>query len=313
MKTNRLTSTNARIVLAFSLLSGMLFILSTVVLLSLARIETTVTMLLANTVPRLSYIGSLRENAGLLQTLTLRHILTEDPASKAQLEYMLGTTKETVARLLQLKQQLSLSNQGLQLSAALQEQYGAYTVLIDKIIALSRDGQEAEAKRQHRGLLLAKYAQYQSLLDDLETYITAEAQKHEGAVRATVAAVKKVCFFLSAAGLLVAAIMSVVILGVVKTLRRENRSLQFEITQRERAEEKNLGLIAELQQALESIKQLRGLLPICCSCKKIRNDRGYWEKIETYISQHSEAQFTHGICPDCAEKLYPGVFNKIKK
>ncbi|MGD9365952.1 MAG: hypothetical protein PVH87_09665 [Desulfobacteraceae bacterium] len=61
----------------------------------------------------------------------------------------------------------------------------------------------------------------------------------------------------------------------------------------------------ELKRALDNVKQLSGMLPICSSCKKIRNDKGYWEQIETYIHVHSEAQFSHGICPECAEKLYP--------
>jgi PAS domain S-box-containing protein len=60
----------------------------------------------------------------------------------------------------------------------------------------------------------------------------------------------------------------------------------------------------KLKKAIEEIKQLSGLLPICASCKKIRDDRGYWKQIESYISAHSEAEFTHGMCPDCSEKLY---------
>jgi hypothetical protein len=60
---------------------------------------------------------------------------------------------------------------------------------------------------------------------------------------------------------------------------------------------------AELQEALSKIKTLRGLIPICAWCKKIRDDKGYWSRLETYISEHSEADFTHGICPDCATKL----------
>lgn len=63
-------------------------------------------------------------------------------------------------------------------------------------------------------------------------------------------------------------------------------------------------LIAELQEALSQIKKLSGLLPICAKCKKIRDDKGYWNQIETYIANHSEALFTHGLCPHCAEKLY---------
>ena len=65
----------------------------------------------------------------------------------------------------------------------------------------------------------------------------------------------------------------------------------------------------ELATALSNIKQLSGMLPICAACKKIRNDNGYWEQIEMYVRNHSEAQFSHGICPDCAEKLYPEFYS----
>jgi len=61
----------------------------------------------------------------------------------------------------------------------------------------------------------------------------------------------------------------------------------------------------QLEEALNRIKTLKGLIPICASCKKIRDDKGYWNSLETYLSEHSDAQFSHGICPQCAEKLYP--------
>lgn len=77
-------------------------------------------------------------------------------------------------------------------------------------------------------------------------------------------------------------------------------------TERRKVEEEREELIIELQDALSNIKTLKGLLPICASCKKIRNDKGYWEQMEVYIRDHSEADFSHGICPECAEKLYPG-------
>lgn len=63
----------------------------------------------------------------------------------------------------------------------------------------------------------------------------------------------------------------------------------------------------ELQESLERIRLLSGLLPICSSCKKIRDEDGNWHRIEAYISTHSEAQFTHDICPECAQRLYPGL------
>jgi hypothetical protein len=70
-------------------------------------------------------------------------------------------------------------------------------------------------------------------------------------------------------------------------------------------EKERENLITELQEAFTKIKTLRGLLPICSSCKKIRDDKGYWNQIESYIRDHSEAEFTHGICPKCAKKIYP--------
>lgn len=68
---------------------------------------------------------------------------------------------------------------------------------------------------------------------------------------------------------------------------------------------------AELQEALTKIKTLSGLLPICASCKKIRDDKGYWNRIETYISDHSEAEFSHSICPECTKKLYPELYDAL--
>lgn len=75
-------------------------------------------------------------------------------------------------------------------------------------------------------------------------------------------------------------------------------------------EEKNQELNrinGELEEALERVDTLSGLLPICASCKKVRDDQGYWNQIETYIRKHSRASFTHGICPECARKLYPDL------
>ncbi|WHZ13570.1 MAG: diguanylate cyclase (GGDEF domain) [Nitrospira sp.] len=64
----------------------------------------------------------------------------------------------------------------------------------------------------------------------------------------------------------------------------------------------------ELQRALREVKVLKGLVPICASCKKIRNDQGFWQQLEEYLQQHSEAEFSHGLCTPCIKKLYPGVY-----
>ena len=86
------------------------------------------------------------------------------------------------------------------------------------------------------------------------------------------------------------------------------RLLCRDVTVRRQAEEEREKLITELQQALSEVKALSGLLPICSSCKKIRDDKGYWNQIEAYIAEHTEAQFSHGLCPECARKLYPKYF-----
>ena len=66
----------------------------------------------------------------------------------------------------------------------------------------------------------------------------------------------------------------------------------------------------QLRVALANVKTLRGLLPICASCKKIRDDGGYWNQIEIYIREHSEAQFSHGLSPECVQQLYPDLSNE---
>jgi PAS domain S-box-containing protein len=83
-----------------------------------------------------------------------------------------------------------------------------------------------------------------------------------------------------------------------------------DITQRRQIETARENLIQDLKDAFEKIKTLKGLLPICASCKKIRDDKGYWNQIEEYIGNHTDAEFTHGICPDCMKMLYPDTTGK---
>jgi two-component system, OmpR family, response regulator VanR len=92
---------------------------------------------------------------------------------------------------------------------------------------------------------------------------------------------------------------------VNRQLTQLNEQLVQEVAERKKSEQEKERLIVELQQALAEVKKLSGLLPICASCKRIRDDQGYWQQIEGYISEHSEADFSHGICPKCAKELYP--------
>jgi len=75
-------------------------------------------------------------------------------------------------------------------------------------------------------------------------------------------------------------------------------------------EEQREALIKDLERSLEEIKALRGIFPICAHCKKIRNDKGYWEAVETYFHKHQQFEFTHSICPDCIRDHYPDFARK---
>lgn len=108
-------------------------------------------------------------------------------------------------------------------------------------------------------------------------------------------------------------VIGILIIGIsfyIYLLNRHKRNLEIQVANRTaELTEKN----TELEKALGEIRQLSGMLPICASCKKIRDDKGYWKQIEAYISEHTEAKFSHGICPECARKLYPELFIKKDK
>jgi hypothetical protein len=82
-------------------------------------------------------------------------------------------------------------------------------------------------------------------------------------------------------------------------------SIAYDITERKKIADERAQMIAQLNETLSKVKALSGLLPICASCKNIRDDKGYWQKLETFFHEHSDAEFSHSICPDCMEKLYP--------
>ena len=94
------------------------------------------------------------------------------------------------------------------------------------------------------------------------------------------------------------------LIGIIETFQ--------DITQRQQLEDEREELIQNLQSEQEKVRTLSGFLPICASCKKIRDDKGYWNQIESYIKDHSEAEFSHSICPECAEKLYGDYLKKDK-
>jgi hypothetical protein len=99
----------------------------------------------------------------------------------------------------------------------------------------------------------------------------------------------------------------------ISTINDGKKQLSFvvvtinNITKYKAKEKERERLVHELQESLSKSNRLRGTLPICSSCKKIRDDTGRWNQIEVYIRDRSEAEFTHGICPECIEKLYPDL------
>ena len=125
-------------------------------------------------------------------------------------------------------------------------------------------------------------------------------------VHQEIAAPHRKIISVSAAILLAIGVLSALVIR--QGLRETGRRLAAEVALR-RHQDHLEALVeqrtADLQQALASVKKLSGFLPICASCKKIRDDKGYWNQIEEYIRDHSEVEFTHGVCPDCAQKLYP--------
>ncbi len=94
------------------------------------------------------------------------------------------------------------------------------------------------------------------------------------------------------------------ILGAEK-VREHDQSRRSAEAQREQ-------LIGEMREALANVRTLRGLIPICASCKRIRNDQGYWTRLETYLKEHSDAEFSHGLCLDCVRKLYPELSSEVE-
>lgn len=90
-------------------------------------------------------------------------------------------------------------------------------------------------------------------------------------------------------------------------------TIAHDIAERKQAEREREGLVSELQKALAEVKTLSGLLPICAHCKKVRDDKGYWNQIEIYVRERSNANFTHSVCPECAKLHYPEFYKEERQ
>jgi len=107
-------------------------------------------------------------------------------------------------------------------------------------------------------------------------------------------------------GTLVVSMLVLAVVSWVAVRAQERMNRRLEAANRDLSDRN-----AELSRAMKEIKTLRGILPICASCKKIRDDKGYWKKTEAYIREHSEAVFSHSVCPECARKLYPDYADQM--
>lgn len=203
-----------------------------------------------------------------------------------------------------------------------------YNLDIVRDLILGDEGRELEKKSR---LILDEWKPIQEQVimlaltdrrDEAARIATGEGAAHEKALEESLLALTsyaktKASYFMArynkiqqnAKRFVLFSIVFVILLSCGIALITLNR-LYYAIKRYRKTQEENERLIIELQQALSEIKKLSGFLPICASCKKIRDDRGYWNQIETYIKDHSEAQFSHSICPECAEKLYPELIRR---
>ncbi len=217
-----------------------------------------------------------------------------------------GESDEPVAHLQEMREALAMwsrSHRGLTngdsemglpavSNSAIKEKFGALEVTYQtmvgacgEIIALRNVGENVNS-------VLAVEAQFLKEMNEI-------VFMYDEASRSKVLVLKRTEWILS--GLVIGLLLFVAMVvfePAVRLIRRQFVKLESVATERQQ-------LIDDLSLALAAVKQLKGLLPICASCKNIRDDKGFWSRIEEYIEGHSDAQFTHGLCPDCADRLYP--------
>lgn len=160
---------------------------------------------------------------------------------------------------------------------------------------------ESALKYSRRGKVVYLHTRF---ISQLNWYMLVE-QTEEGAIEDIHSALMLNLMFCA----LITVVAIILTTVTINVYQRINEGQQEEILEHHR---ELLEHHAELEKALGEVRKLSGFLPICSSCKKIRDDKGYWQQIESYICDHSEADFSHGICPQCSQKLYPEISNDTK-
>ncbi len=310
IKTTNSSPIIAQIIFAFATLAFIIVVFAAAVFFAFGTIERNIRILALNTVPILDRVGEIQENTSLIQISVLRHMMTADRGKKQSEEQAIQRASEANAKLLEIRKGLFLSPQEQAMYDVALSCRAAYNRSWPRLLELSRDGRLREASDFNEETLRPAYDRYQKVLNEISAYLKKESKHRASRMDDFMAAVHGICNALSIAGLCIAAGMGLIIVRVTGKLRQSNRILEHEVSLRKKAEQHQSALILELKDALDNVRQLSGLLPICASCKKIRDDRGYWQRIETYISEHSDAHFTHGICPECSEKFNPKAGRK---
>jgi hypothetical protein len=183
--------------------------------------------------------------------------------------------------------EMIIGDEGRDLEKRTRQLFIEWKPIREEVLRLVQSGRRYEAALITKGKGADHVARLESKMLELTAYARKKADNFMQIAEATQSKVENVAVLLVVAGVFLSTLIAFVtvrhVLAVEKALTQERN---------------------ELQKALADLKTLSGLLPICASCKKIRDDNGYWNQIEAYIRDHSEAEFSHSICPECAEKLY---------
>lgn len=184
-----------------------------------------------------------------------------------------------------------IGSEGQNLEKEARELFVEWRNIRDEVIELAKSGQRNKAALITMGKGAAHVAKLEDRMLELTAYARNKADTFKQHTEQVHSRAVRYSYVLILAGVFLSAVIAI-----------------FTIKRVLEAEAANQKLVNELNETLEEIKTLRGIIPICSHCKNIRNDAGQWDQLEEYIRDHSEAEFTHGICPECKKKYYSDLF-----
>ncbi|MBU4262665.1 MAG: MCP four helix bundle domain-containing protein [Proteobacteria bacterium] len=187
-----------------------------------------------------------------------------------------------------------LGAEGQYLERETRQLFAEWSPIRQEVVLLSRSGKREAAALITQGKGAQHVEMLESKMGELALYARQMADSFIASVQMRMEQVEHIAISLTIAGVLVSALIA---LFTTSRVRQDERMLRTE---------KN-----NLQKALVEIKTLRGILPVCSFCKQIRDEKGLWQKMEVYIQEHSEADFSHGVCPDCMKKHYPEEYAEL--